>query len=114
MVGDGDQKTPRPGRRNAGRFLERTLTTPSRELQQHKWSYSVSSLSGLVIASVAAGQQGGCQTSGIHLMLRNIRQTVDFAETLRALTSTEFRHEADTANRQCQCSLLTRPLRSGL
>jgi hypothetical protein len=48
------------------------------------------------------GQQGGCQASGIHLMLRNIRQTVGFAETLRALMFTEFCHEADTANRQCQ------------
>ena len=38
----------------------------------------------------------------------------DAAETLRTLTFTEFCHEADTANRQCQCSLLARPLRSGL
>jgi len=90
-------------------FYDTRSPTPSRELQQHKWSCSGSSLSGRVIASVAAGQQGGCQTSGIHLMLRYSRQTIDLAKTLRTLTSTEFCHEADTDNRQCQCSLLARP-----
>jgi hypothetical protein len=30
-----DQKTPRPGRRKAGSFLERTLTHTSRELSWH-------------------------------------------------------------------------------
>ena len=42
-------------------------------------------------------------------MLRYSRQTIDLAKTLRTLTSTEFCHEADTDNRQCQCSWLARP-----
>ena len=45
---------------------------PSRELQQH---WSCSNLSGRGIALVAAGQQSGCQASGIHLVLRYGRQT---------------------------------------
>jgi hypothetical protein len=81
--------------------------TPSRELQQHKWSCSGSSLSGRVIASVAAGRMPDIRNSPE--CLRYIREPVDLAETLRALTSTEFCHEADTHDRQCQCSLLARP-----
>jgi len=87
------QKTPRPGRRNEGRFLERALT--------HAVAGTAAAL--IVFHFFGAGdrigcgwQQSGCQRSGIHLTYATGPQTLDLAKTLRMLTSTEFCHGVDT------------------
>ena len=87
------QKTPRPGRRNEGRFLERALT--------HAVAGTVAAL--VVFQSLGAGDCIGCGWAAIGMPdIRNSpdarygRQTLDLAKTLRMLTCTEFCHEADT------------------
>ena len=78
-------------------FYDTRSPTPSRELQQHKWSCSGSSLSGRVIASVADEQQGVCQTSEIHLNADTLHSTNrGLSRNTTDADATEVCHEADT------------------